>query len=850
MTTTMPPLLPEKPFEPVSQERFERVWLDPEHIWGVLRGVQNGPIGIRFIATAFFFFILGGISALLMRTQLALPENQFLDPETYNRLMTMHGSTMMFLVVIPLVEGIGTLVLPQMLGARELPFPRLTAFAYWTLLSGGIIFYASFFFDAVPNGGWFAYVPLTGREYSPDIGIDFWLLGLNVAEISAIAGAIEIIVAFFKMRAPGMTLNRIPLFAWALMITAWMMLFAFTPLIVGSTLLELDRAIGTNFFNPDQNGDPLLWQHIFWIFGHPDVYIQFIPAVGMVSTVVAVFSRRPQIGYTLIVVSLVATGFLSFGLWVHHMFATGLPELTLSFFTGASYLIAIPSGIQVFAWIITIWNGRPVFKTPFLFVIGFLLVFVLGGLTGVMVASVPFDLQAHDSYFVVAHFHYVLIGGWLFPVFAGVYYWFPKYAEKMYSERLGRWHFWLLLIGFNLAFFPMHISGLLGMPRRVYTYSNPALAPYNLISTIGAFIIAASIVVFIYNMISSMRRGEKASANPWKADTLEWATPTPQPQYGFRYLPMVKSRHPLWDEGSPQEADPETARLIEGLANYPIEYRAQLATTTLDARPQEVFRVATSSIYPLLSAIAITIMTLALVFSQYTLAAVFVILTAVAIIGWYRDSGDFTNPEVERAFEREYGVPLRPQGSRAVSRWGMGLTIVTLATALATLIFSYLYLRLKPPQWPPAGIPLPDPVVPGIALVLLLVSIAFMAWAVRGVRRDEWQPLRNGLLITLLLGIAYVVVNLISYGSLGFNYQSQAFGSLFLILVVAQLLTTATGLIMLAVTLFWTLRGARNSAERHASRHQGVNDIAWFWYYTAAAGVITFVLLYVLPYVL
>lgn len=849
MTTIAPP---DQPIgQPVSEEVFSRVWYDPKGIWELLRGVQNQPIGLRLIGLSILFLLLGGFQALLMRTQLAVPNNTFLDPETYNRLMTMHGTTMMFLVAIPMIEGIGTLVLPQMLGSRELPFPRLAAFTFWTFLFGGLIFYFGFFVNAVPDGGWFAYVPMTNKEFSPGLGVDFYLLGLNVAETAAIAGAVELILSFFKMRAPGMTINRIPIFAWAIMVTGWMIIFAFTPLIVGSTLLELDRAIGTNFFNPDQNGDPLLWQHIFWIFGHPDVYIIFIPPLGIAATIVTVFSRRALVGYTFIVISLVSTAFLSFGLWVHHMFATGLPELSLSFFTAASMMIAIPSGIQIFAYIATIWSGRPVFKTPFLFILGFLVIFVIGGLSGVMVASIPVDLQAHDSYFVVAHFHYVLIGGWLFPTLAGIYYWFPKFMERMPDERLGKWNFWLLFIGFNLTFFPMHISGILGMPRRVYTFdAGKGLEIYNLLSTIGAFIIAASVLVFAYNMIKSARSGPLADANPWNADTLEWAVPTPIPAYGFRRLPVVHSRHPLWDMDAPAPVKPETQKLLDALENYPLDYRAQLVTSAIDAEPEEVFRVASPSIYPLWASLAIAVMTLLLVFSQYALAAVALGGALLALVGWYRDNGAFSNPAEEQAFEEEYGIPLRPQGSRAVSRWGMVLAIIALATALITLAFSYLYLRLKPPQWPPDGIPSPDPVIPGIALVVLLISVFPMWRAAQGVYRNQAKPLQWGMVAAIVMGIIYVAINIFSYTRLGFNHQTQAFGSIFAVLAVFQMLVTLAALVMSAVTLFWFLRGARRTGEGQPRRHRSVTDIALFWYYTAAAGLVTYLLLYIAPQVI
>lgn len=850
MTTTTPPS--ENKFsQPVSEETFARVWKDPTGIWGVLRGVQNQPIGVRLIGLSIFFLLLGGLQALLMRTQLIVPNNTFLDPELYNRLMTMHGTTMMFLVAIPMIEGIGTLVLPQLLGSRELPFPRLAAFAFWTFLFGGLIFYFGFFIDAVPDGGWFAYVPMTNKEYSPDLGIDFYLLGLNVAETAAIAGAFELIISFFKMRAVGMSINRVPIFAWALMVTGWMIIFAFTPLVVGSTLLELDRAIGTNFFKPEQNGDPLLWQHIFWIFGHPDVYIIFIPPLGVVATIVTVFARRALIGYTFVVISLVATGFFSFGLWVHHMFATGLPELSLAFFSAASMMIAIPSGVQIFSFITTIGSGRPVFKTPFLFVLGFLLIFVLGGLSGVLLGSVPVNLQVHDTYFVVAHFHYVLIGGWLFPILGGIYYWFPRFMNRMPNERLGKLNFWLLFIGFNLAFFPMHISGILGMVRRVYTYRpDMGLEPYNLLSTLGSYLVGASFVIFVYNMLRSARNGTPAKADPWKADTLEWLPPTPMPDYGFRKLPVVHGRHPLWEQPAEKLVDPRTEKLLEVLQHYPLNYRTQLGTTTIDARPEEVFRVSGPSIYPLWASIAIAVMTLFLVFSQYALAAVAFGATLLSLVGWHRDTGAFSNPEEERAFEKEYGIPLRPNGSRAVSRWGMVLTIITLATALATLVFSYFYLRLKPPQWPPSGIPLPDPILPGVAIVLLLLSVIPMWLAARGVRRDEAQPLQPGLLAAVVLGLIYIGIHLYSYAGLGFNYQSQAFGSIFAVLAAFQLLTTFAGIVMSGVTLFWLVRGGRHPDENRASRQHSVIDIALFWYYIAAAGVVTYLLLYIVPHVI
>jgi cytochrome c oxidase subunit I+III len=849
MTTATAPegALPRAQPEQSSDEQdFERVWQDEPGWWGMLTAVQNGPIGMRFIATAFVFFLLGGITSLLMRVQLAVPENTFLTPKTYNQLMTMHGSTMMFLFSIPLVQGIGALVLPQMLGGRELPYPRLSSFAYWTTLFGGTIFYLSFFLGLAPDGGWYAYVPLTGPEFSPDKGMDFWLLGLNVAEIGAIAGAIELIISVLKIRGIGMTINRIPIFAWSMLVIGVMILFAFTPLIVGSTLLELDRKIHTQFFNPDAGGKPLLWQHLFWIFGHPDVYIQFLPAVGMVSMILPVFVRRKIEGYTFITLAIMATGFISFALWVHHMFTAGLPLIALALFSAASMMIAIPSGIQVFAWIATIWNGRPVWKTPFLFVIGFLFIFVLGGMTGVMVAAVPFDLQVTDTYFIVAHFHYVLIGGMVFPIFAGLYYWWPKYMEKALDERLGKWNFWLLFIGFNVAFFPMHLSGFFGMARRVYTYpAGTGLEIFNLISTIGAFMIGLGVLVFLINIVWTQLRGQPAGENPWNADTLEWATPTPMPQYGFRELPIVRSRHPLWDQESLAEGDERTAKLVRAFAHWPRAWRSQIATTTLDARPQEVFRVPGPSIWPFVAAVAITVVSVAFIYDANIVALIAVVVMGVALLAWHwpdalERAGDTAEAD---AFEREHGVPVNIEGGVVIARWSIVLTMLTLAIGLGSLLFCYFYLRLDTPQWPPPGAGFPDPTLPLIGAGLLAASAAPQFWADRVIRRGA----RGQLLLALAAGFALGAAGLAAatYGLLQtpFGWDTTAYGSAFWILAVFQLLIALGGLIMNAFAQFWAWQG------RYSARyHQTIENLALYGAFVAASALLVAATLYGAPY--
>ena len=434
-------------------EALKRVWEPPRGI-ARLTVVNNSYIGIFYVATALLFFILAGILALLMRVQLAVPGNDFLDAGTYNQFFTMHGTVMMFLFAVPVVEAVAILLLPQMLAARDLPFPRLGAFAFWTYLIGGLFFFGSLFFDVAPDGGWFMYPPLTSTKFSPGLNADFWLVGIGFIEISAIAGAIEIIIGVLRTRAPGMTLDRLPIFAWTMLVFAVMIVFAFPAVILGTLLLELERAFGWPFFIAEQGGDPLLWQHLFWFFGHPEVYIIFLPAAGMVSMIVPAMARVPLVGYRLIVIAIVATGFFSFGLWVHHMFATGIPALSLGFFSAASMAVAIPSGLQMFSWIATFAAGRLRWSVPSLFILGFLAIFTIGGLTGVMVAMVPFDWQAHDTFFVVAHLHYVLIGGMVFPLFAAIYYWTPAVSTRRLSERLGKWVFGLMFAGVNVTFFP------------------------------------------------------------------------------------------------------------------------------------------------------------------------------------------------------------------------------------------------------------------------------------------------------------------------------------------------------------------------------------------------------------
>src|SRR4051812_22777264 len=577
---------------------LDQTWADKPGLFGALSTVNHKRVATRYIMTTMVFFVLAGALAIIMRTQLARPDNTLVGPDAYNQLFSMHGSAMMFLFAVPVMEAVALYLLPLMLGTRTVPFPRLNAYGYWLFLFGGLMSFTVFFMNIGPEAGWFSYVPLAGPQYSPGKRQDFWAQLITFTEVAALIGAIQIIVTVFKLRTPGMTLSRLPMFAWAMVVTAFMIIFAMPSVMLASTFLITDRLVSTQFFNPAEGGDVLLWQHMFWFFGHPEVYIIFVPALGMISEILPAFARRRVVGYLALVIALVAISFLSFGLWVHHMFATGLPPMGMSFFTVASIMIALPTGLQIFCWIATLATGAPVrFATPMLFVIGFFFIFVIGGLTGIMLGASSLDQQLHDSYFVVAHLHYVLIGGAVFPLFGGFYYWFPKLSGRQLSEKLGRWNFWLFFIGFNVAFFPMHILGLEGMPRRFYTYSaGSGWEGLNLLSTLGAYMVAASVLMFVLNVLLTFLRGARAADNPWSAPGLEWATSSPPAPYNFAEIPVVASRTPLWEKNFP-------AAVVTGL---PESVPATLVTRLHDAAPDHVTLLPSPSLWPLLAAIATT----------------------------------------------------------------------------------------------------------------------------------------------------------------------------------------------------------------------------------------------------
>jgi cytochrome c oxidase subunit I len=531
------------------------------HGWVVT--VDHKRLGIMYIVSGILFLLVAGSMATVIRLQLVVPNNHLVSPQVFNRLMTMHGTTMIFLVAIPILFGFGNYLIPLMLGARDLAFPRLNAFGFWLFLFGGLLLYFSFIAGdglygagSAPDVGWFAYAPLTERAFSRGSSTDYWILGIALAGIGTTATAINLLATAASMRCPGMTLGRMPLFVWLMLTSAAQILVALPPLTAAQVMLLLDRFLGAHFFDTQAGGSAVLWQHFFWLFGHPEVYILVLPAFGVASEVIPVFSRKPIFGYPVMVAASVGIGLISVSVWAHHMFAVGMSPAANSFFIASSFLVAVPTGIKIFNWLATMWGGKIRFTTPMLFCIAFLFQFLCAGLTGVMLAVAPFNWQLTDSYFVVAHFHYVIVGAIVFNIFAGIYYWFPKMTGRLMSERLGRWHFWLMVIGFNLTFGPQHFAGIFGMPRRIYTYeAGRGWEIWNQLSTLGALFQAAAILVFAWNAIVSLRRGAVAGNDPWDAWTLEWSTTSPPPEYNFATLPEVQSRRPLWDLKHPDDPD-------------------------------------------------------------------------------------------------------------------------------------------------------------------------------------------------------------------------------------------------------------------------------------------------------
>jgi cytochrome c oxidase subunit I+III len=758
-------------------------------------------------------------------------------------MFTMHGTTMMFLFAVPAMEALGVMLLPQMLAARDLPFPRLSAYAIWAYVIGGLVFFSTILYDLAPRGGWFMYPPLTLSEFSPGDSADFWLLGIGFIEISAIAGAVEIVIGVLRTRPPGMTLSKLPIFGWSMLIFAGMIIFAFPAVILATMLLELERAFGWPFFTAALGGDALLWQHLFWFFGHPEVYIIFLPAAGLVSMMVPTMVRTPLVGYRLIVVALIGTGFFSFGLWVHHMFTTGIPGLSLAFFSAASMAVAIPAGIQVFSWIATIAAGRERLRltTPSLFILGFLFIFVLGGLTGVMVAVVPFDFQVHDTYFVVAHFHYVLVGGMVFPLFATFYYWGPMVSRRRLSERLGRWAFWLMFAGFNTAFLPMHVTGLAGMPRRVWTYPGAiGWDTLNAVSTAGAFILAAGVLVVVVDLVLNFRPSSGPTAgNVWGAGTLEWL---PTHLFSTRSIPHVSSREPLWDQ-------PGLAEEVEAGAHYlpdaPTGGRETIVTSAIEAKPQYVLQMPGPGWSPFLAAVFTAAFFLILTVKAVTPAVISGVLAILFcfVWAWRLDPGP-----AKGAADVGGGIrlPTYLTGPQSHGWWAMIVLILVAGSLYLAYVFSYLYLwTVSPEVWPPNGSPVPPGLAwPAAAAGLFVAGAAAFALAARILP----APGRRSLLpqIVIVAGAAAlaggVAVEVWGHWRTGLVPTGSAYGAM---VYMAALLA---GQIVAAIVLMALFTAARLLAGKtDRERRNSFDHTAQLAYYAVAQSLFGLVLVHGFP---
>ncbi len=824
-----------------QEARLREVWKPPQGLFLRWTDTNNDRVGVWYTLTAFGFMLFAGVLAMIMRTQLAVPDNDLVSANTFNQLFTLHGSMMMFLFAVPMFEAVSIILLPQLLGARDLPFPRLSAFGYWSFLLGGVFVAGSIFFNEAPDGGWFMYPPLTTRTDQSGLGADIWMLGLSFIEVSSVAAAVELIVGVLKCRPPGMRLNLMPLYAWYILVVAVMILFAFPPLIAGDLLFEMERLLNWPFFDASRGGDPLLWQHLFWIFGHPEVYIIFLPSIALFAMLVPTFAKRHLLGYPWIVLAAVGTAFLSFGLWVHHMFTTGLPKISLAFFSAASEAVVIPTGVQIFVFIATLWAGRVTWSTPLLYATGSLAIFVIGGLTGVMVAVAPFDWQAHDTYFVVAHLHYVLIGGTLMPLFAGLYYYWPLITGKKLSDRLGRIAFWMLFAGANITFFPMHFSGLEGMPRRVFTYpAELGIGGLNLVSTLGAYLFAAGVAVVCLDLALSPRR-KTGARNPWGAGTLEWLEdPADDAHWGVRCVPLISSRYPIWDQKD------FVKKVDEGrffLPDAEEGRRETIITSVLDARPVSVIRLGTPSFKPMLTAIALGGVFILTTFHLYwaALACGFATLFMVLLWLW---TGTAEIPEKEcKPIGHGIKLPLYISGAKAPGWWAMFITMMADATAFSGLVFGYFFFWTRHPDFPPADMA----AAPGAFWPMVALAVALASWALTVAARQlnaagSVGAARGALAAGAAFSAYGVYAGLAGPWLSGMDPEAHVYPAIVWTLAIWTAAHSGVAIIMQGYTL------ARSIAGRMTPRYDAdVRNITVYMHFFALTAIVTYATIGLFP---
>ena len=818
--------------ESAVAERLLELWETPRSLWGSLATVDHKKIGLRYLVTSLAFLVLGAIEALVLRVQLAASDLKFLDPESYDQLFTMHGVTMIFWYAAPILSGFSNYLMPLMLGARDMALPRLNAFTYWTFLLSGLFIYGGLLIGQAPHAGWFAYAPYTLREFSPGLGMDFYALGLIFLTISTTAGGINFLVTIFRMRAPGMRLSRMPLLMYSTGTTSLLIVLALPSLTAACLFLLLDRQWGTHFFDTARGGTPLLWQQLFWFFGHPWVYIIFLPATGMISVMLPTYARRPIAGYTWVAAATVLTGLFGLAVWVHHMFATGMSAHMMSFFSAASIGISIMSTIQVLAWLATLWHGKPIVTSASRFILGFIALFVIGGLSGVVTAFIPFDWQLTDTYFVVAHIHYVILGANVFPVFAAFYHWLPKMTGRLMNEAAGRWGFWLMFVGFNAAFFPMHLVGLAGMPRRIYTYpADMGWDGWNMVITIGAYLFAIGVAVNLVNFFVSSRRGTRSPADPWGSDTLEWSVSSPPPAFGSVHIPTVVSRNPLWDEHA-EEGDPHGDRILD-------QGRLTLATQWRFATPQGVSRMPEDTMAPLILALLLTaLFCAALLHAPAWVAGIFLlVLVCVGYWLWPKHAATAPGAGSARLID-ELGWDEK-RGTQA-----MAWLIVTEALLFVSLFFAYFLLAHDNARWPMDA-------PPKLALALSMLGVLLASSAFVEVARHFGKRARNGM-ARLAIGAA-VILGIVFLGLQTLEYRarlkevlptSDAYGSIFYTITSIHGLHVMVGVLMLAYVACLPRPGPGSDRPPHRPLHAA----ALYWHFVDAVWIFIVFLLYLLPH--